>query len=248
MGWLSSSDITSGGNNTVIGTFAGRSITTSSSNVAIGNLALGNASAALVSPAGSNTAIGTGSMSNSALGEADQNTAVGASTLNFLTTGDDNVAFGFNSLGNITTGSGNIAIGHTSGPTTNQSDRLYIHNGQTNTPLIFGDFSTLEVIINGDLEVTGAVISTIAALANSATPSVADGKVWLTGGTTTITDFTGGVPGQEIIIMSEHAITITDGTNMFLSGSANFVMASTDSLYLIQKADGNWYEISRSVN
>jgi hypothetical protein len=25
-------------------------------------------------------------------------------------------------------------------------------------------------------------------------------------------------------------------------------MANTDSLHLVQKADGNWYEIARSVN
>ncbi len=248
IGWLSSSDITTGANNVVIGTFAGRGITTSSTNTVVGYLAMGNASGALVSPAADNTAIGQGAMNSSALGEAGQNTSIGAASLNSISTGDDNVALGYNAGSNITTGSSNVLLGHTAGPTANQSDRLYIHNGQSNTPLIGGDFSALEVTINGDLEVTGAVVSTIAALANSATPSVADGKVWLTGGTTTITDFTGGVTGQEIILMSEHAITITDGTNMFLSGSANFVMASTDSLYLIQKADGNWYEISRSVN
>jgi dihydrofolate reductase len=97
-------------------------------------------------------------------------------------------------------------------------------------------------------EVTHIAGSGIATLANSATPTVVGGRLFLTGGTTTITDFTNGYTGQEIIILSEHAITITDGTNMFLSGSANFVMASTDSLHLVQKADGNWYEISRSVN
>ena len=91
-------------------------------------------------------------------------------------------------------------------------------------------------------------LSAIQTLANSATPSVAGGKIWLTGGTITITDFTGGAKGQEIVILSEHAITITDGTNIFLNASGNFVMADTDSLYLVQKADGNWYEISRSVN
>lgn len=85
-------------------------------------------------------------------------------------------------------------------------------------------------------------------LADSATPSVKNAKLFLTGGTTTITDFTDGRTGQEIIILSEHAITITDGTNIFLSGSTNFTMASSDSLHLVQKADGNWYEISRSVN
>ncbi len=85
-------------------------------------------------------------------------------------------------------------------------------------------------------------------LTDTATPSVAGYKTWLTGGTTTITDLTGGFVGQEVIILSEHAITITDGTNIFLNASGDFVMASTDSLHLVQKTDGNWYEISRSVN
>jgi hypothetical protein len=88
----------------------------------------------------------------------------------------------------------------------------------------------------------------IGTLANSATPSVSKGDRWLTGGTTTITNFTSGQVGQIIHILSEHAITITDGTNIFLNGSVNFVMANTDSLTLIQKADGKWYELSRSVN
>jgi hypothetical protein len=88
----------------------------------------------------------------------------------------------------------------------------------------------------------------IPALANDATPSVLDGRYFLTGGTTTITDFDDGVTGQIITIISEHAITITDGTNIFLNGSGNFVMAATDTLTLICKADNKWYEISRSDN
>lgn len=91
-------------------------------------------------------------------------------------------------------------------------------------------------------------IGTTITLADDATPSVAGGNLFVTGGTTTITDFDDGTEGQQITIISEHAITITDGTNIFLAGSANFVMASTDTLVLIQKASGLWYEISRSVN
>jgi len=85
-------------------------------------------------------------------------------------------------------------------------------------------------------------------LANEATPTVINGKLFRTGGTTTITDFDDGLEGQVITILSEHAVTITDGTNIFLNGSANFVMASTDTLTLVQKSDGFWYEQSRSVN
>jgi hypothetical protein len=103
-----------------------------------------------------------------------------------------------------------------------------------------------DAVIGENTYSTGTQI--VQTLANSATPSVKGRGVFVTGGTTTITNFTNGVVGQEIVILSEHAITITDGTNIFLSGSANFVMASTDSLRLVQKANGKWYEVSRSVN
>lgn len=85
-------------------------------------------------------------------------------------------------------------------------------------------------------------------LSNDATPSVQGGHIFLTGGTTAITDLDEGVEGQIVTIVSEHAITITDGTNIFLSGSANFVMAATDTLTLVCKADNKWYEIGRSDN
>jgi len=85
-------------------------------------------------------------------------------------------------------------------------------------------------------------------LADDATPSVQKGTKFLSGGITTITDFDDGVEGQVITLIAAHSITITDGTNIFLSGSANFVMSATDTLSLIQKADRKWYEISRSDN
>jgi hypothetical protein len=95
---------------------------------------------------------------------------------------------------------------------------------------------------------TQTVVSTITALADDATPTVAGGSTFTTGGTTTITDFDDGVLGQTITILSEHAITITDGTNIILHGSANFVMAASDSLTLVLKADNKWYETARMVN
>jgi hypothetical protein len=88
----------------------------------------------------------------------------------------------------------------------------------------------------------------ITALANDATPTVDGLSTFTTGGTTTITDFDDGVLGQTITILSEHAVTITDGTNIILNGSANFVMAAADSLTLVLKADNKWYETARMVN
>jgi len=85
-------------------------------------------------------------------------------------------------------------------------------------------------------------------LDNSGTPSVMDGRLHLTGGTTTITDFDHGNTGQVIIIVAEHTLTITDGTNIFLSGSTDWTMNATDTLTLVCKADNKWYELSRSDN
>lgn len=90
--------------------------------------------------------------------------------------------------------------------------------------------------------------STIGTLANDATPSVKGGEKFLTGGTTTITDFDDGYAGQVIKIIAEHSVTITDGTNIFLDGSANWAMTATDTLTLICKADNKWYELSRGDN
>jgi hypothetical protein len=90
----------------------------------------------------------------------------------------------------------------------------------------------------------GAVMT----LDDTGTPSVLSGKNFITSGTTAITDFTGGYTGKEIHVLAEHSVTITDGTNIFLSGSANYTMVTTDTLTLICKANGKWYELARSHN
>ena len=109
-----------------------------------------------------------------------------------------------------------------------------------------GVFTSLTT--TGDVTATGAYINPPEALANSATPSVAGIRNALSGGTTTITDFTGGVEGQEITLLAEHTIAVTHGTNIFLDGATTFNMVSGESLTLVQKADGNWYETPRKVN
>ena len=102
---------------------------------------------------------------------------------------------------------------------------------------------------NGNISLGGVLTtSTITTLANDATPTVAASNLFKTGGTTAITDFDDGVVGQTIKILSEHAITITDGTNILLNGSANFVMAAGDVLVLTMYNDQVWVEDSRQVN
>ena len=85
-------------------------------------------------------------------------------------------------------------------------------------------------------------------LNDTGTPSVQGSDKWITGGTRAITFFDDGFESQVITIASGHTVTITHSTAIVLSGGANFVMASGDTLTLMAKADGNWYEIARGDN
>ena len=84
----------------------------------------------------------------------------------------------------------------------------------------------------------------------SATPTVASGgrNFTLADAGFNITNFTDGLIGQEIRLFPNVAGTIVNGATVQLAGSANFVMAAGDSLTLIKKPDGVWYEVCRSVN
>lgn len=88
----------------------------------------------------------------------------------------------------------------------------------------------------------------IGELSNDATPSIKGNTRWKTAGTIAITRFDNGVAGQEIIILSDHSIKITDNANIILTGSIDFDMTATDTLSLIQRADGNMYETGRGDN
>ncbi len=177
--------------------------------------------------AGSTSAAAGGTIAITA-GTGDGSAAGGALTI----TAGIGGANGAGAAMTITGGAGGSASG-------NGGD-LIIAGGAVNSGTV-GD-----VVINSDVIHTGGQINTIASLANDATPSILGGRVWLTGGTTTITDFDDGVTGQEIVIMAEHSIIITDGTNIHLDGSASFDMDLGDTLTLMQKVDTYWYEIGRA--
>ena len=85
------------------------------------------------------------------------NTAVGSDSLVALTDGNNNTAIGYKAGATNVTGSGNVFVGYEAGPTSgNVSNKLYIDNSKTNTPLIYGDFSSNTVSINDNLVITGS--------------------------------------------------------------------------------------------
>jgi hypothetical protein len=83
-----------------------------------------------------------------------------------------------------------------------------------------------------------------------ATPTVLGGRLFITTGTTTITDFDDGVLGQTIKIRcTTSSLTITNNASIIkLAGATNYVMTADDTLTLTMYVDQVWTEDCRSVN
>ena len=129
-----------GGTNTAIGYAA------LYHNEATGNTALGSQALYANTAATGNTAIGTRAMADNNDGES--NTAIGREAMENNISGSNNVALG-DRAGYSSEGSGNVFIGHRAGYSETGSDKLYIDNSNTAEPLIFGDFATNELQLNG---------------------------------------------------------------------------------------------------
>lgn len=146
-------NITSGADNTAVGWRAARGLTTGDHNVAIGDQTL----LALTTGVG-NTAVGElalGSVSTTSF-----NTAVGVDTL-WQNTGAYNTAIGAIAGTNNIVGNRNVFIGYDAGSNELGSDKLYIDNTNTATPLIYGDFNTNDVTINGKLSMATHQINNV---------------------------------------------------------------------------------------
>ncbi|MBL6985410.1 MAG: YadA-like family protein, partial [Candidatus Thioglobus sp.] len=114
------------------------------------NTAFGNQSMKANTTGGFNTAIGDDAQLANTTGS--YNVSNGNGTLNSAN-GDSNTAIGYRAGYTNATGSNNVFIGHKAGYNETGSNKLYISNGDTASPLIQGDFSTQEVTINGNLTV-----------------------------------------------------------------------------------------------
>jgi hypothetical protein len=171
----------SGTGNTALGYNALQANTTALGNTAVGSSALNNNTGAnntaLGTSAGfengsgaNNTYVGfeagrfnTGAANNNAFlgyqaghySQGNFNTAIGSNTLkaNFATS--NNVAIGYNALTN-NFGSGNVAIGFNAGAAEAGSNKLYIENtnADANNALIYGEFNTNIVRVNGTLQIS----------------------------------------------------------------------------------------------
>lgn len=140
-----------------------------SDNIGYANTAIGSHAMQYVTEGNSNTAIGAFSMYNTV--DGNYNTAIGNDSLMRNIDGNFNTAIGIQASGNNTSGSyntaigiyagflnntgdNNVFIGYKAGYNETGSDKLYIDSTNTTAPLIYGDFSTNELTVNGKLKVT----------------------------------------------------------------------------------------------
>ncbi|MGV3695540.1 hypothetical protein [Flavobacterium sp.] len=154
------------GSNTFIGQSSGNSITSGNSNTYTGYRSGYGSSSSTPAP-GTPGYLVTGN-SNSFYGASsglinnggNENAFFGAASGSRNGNGSNNTYLGFSSGAN-NAGSSNVFLGSNSGPQpsnqlpTSVSNTLFIDNSQTNNPLIWGDFSTDQVKVNGKMAIGG---------------------------------------------------------------------------------------------
>lgn len=152
-----------GNDNVVIGSNAGRLC-----DVGIGNCIIG-AGAGLSNRGHENVFIGSnaafqniGGADNVVIGgtaaysntTGNKNVIIGKTAAMFNASGGNNVVIGYDAGRANISGSGSICIGYQAGYSETNSNRLYIANSNTVSPLIYGEFDTSKLKINGELSVT----------------------------------------------------------------------------------------------
>ena len=155
--------ISSGAYNTFIGSYAGYSNTTGSYNNFLGyyagyynttsysNTFIGYRTGNNNTTGSYNSFLGTHAGSSNTTGY--DNTFLGNQAGYTNTTGNYNTSIGLNAGRLNPTGAGNVFLGYSAGYSETGSNKLYIDNSSTIAPLIYGDFSTDILGVNGWLGV-----------------------------------------------------------------------------------------------
>ena len=120
--------------NTKIGYMAGSQNNTGTNNVFVGH------------HAGSGTNHGAGA-------DPDHNVFIGSYAGGDVLHGDRNTSIGTESLYSVQNGIGNVAVGYMAGYNETGSNKLYIENSNSNTPLLYGEFDNDILRVNGELQV-----------------------------------------------------------------------------------------------
>ena len=146
LGSRAGSGSSSGSWNAFVGNYAGENNTTGYENTILGaDAGRGNTTG------NRNTFVGTSAGTENTGGY--HNVFVGRAAGYQNTTGDMNTSLGTSAGELNSTGNGNVFLGYSAGQNETGSNKLYIDNSSTTSPLIYGDFSSNRVTVNGNLGV-----------------------------------------------------------------------------------------------
>jgi len=229
---------TTGIQNTSTGAYA-----LSNNTTADGNTAFGYKASYQVSNGNYNSSFGVNALYSTTSGTYNSAFSFGALFLN--QTGDENTAYGYKALysnlsgsdntaigsraGYHALGSGNVFIGRYAGYNESGSNKLYIDNSNTATPLVYGDFSTNEIEINGTLAVDGAINTLTNVTADN---DVSAGNDLTAGGDAVVTgDYTYASSKTKILKIpgaSFGVFTNQDGDKLVFNNYGEWTLSSND--------------------
>jgi len=162
---------TTGGGNFALGSNSLINSTTGDLNMALGNGVLYNNTTGYY-----NVGIGYNALVSNTTGR--ENMAIGISALGSLTTGALNTAVGQGAGYSTTTGNSNVFIGYAAGGAETGSNKLYIANTSTATPLIGGDFSAKTLTVAGNTTITSQATGTVGLVVKGVASQTADLQQW----------------------------------------------------------------------
>jgi hypothetical protein len=170
---------TTGFSNTFIGSYSGYTNSTGSSNVFVGynggyanttgsnNTFIGNLSGKSNTTGAWNAFLGLNSGYNNSSGASNVFVGVNAGFNN--TTGQKNVFLGSGAGYDNVIGTGNVFLGKSAGGKELGSNKLYIANSDTLKPLIYGDFASKRLELNGKVGINTSTFPTTVGTANVST-------------------------------------------------------------------------------
>ncbi|MFK7951104.1 MAG: tail fiber domain-containing protein, partial [Saprospiraceae bacterium] len=225
---------TTGGSNTFIGRNTGFNNTTGSANTFMGQSAglsntTGNYGTFIGYEAGANstnswnTFIGhqTGLSNTSGFSNVGLGWRAGYST----TTGDKNTNIGTGAGFSNVTGTGNTFLGYFAGYNETGSNKLYIANSNTSSPLLYGEFDNSLLRVNGTLNINNEF--------SFPTTDGSNGQILVTNGSGSLTWSSIIDTDKQDLGLSGNNLTITNGLSVDLSAYAN------ENTTLLQDADND---------
>jgi hypothetical protein len=147
---------------------------------------------------------------------------------------------GGSSLSNISFSGNTISTDDTNGNLTldpNGSGTIILANAVTASSTVTVTGATT---VNGGFAAAGTSGTFITFGAADATPTVAGGNLFKSGGAVTVTTFDDGVAGQTINVISAHAI-VYDVTGTTLKGGANDITTASGDITTWIFDGTNWY-------